>query len=266
MNVRDITVTSLETITAFDPASGAYMFTLDELQSASIAQAQETTDLTGKNGRKLDTLDRNKTVTITGANGVVSNGLLEAQTGGTITTGTAEVMWTDYITIPSTGTVGTAYKAVGTTGAEIEEMYTLNDDGTLGTKMTQVASSDDLADDQFVYTPSTKALTFSAEHVPGEKFVAYYKRNITADVLTNESDKFSKKATLYVDALGEDKCSNIYRLQFYFPKTKVSGEFTFDMGDSQTIHNFSAEALAGNCGLGGALFTYTVFGADAADA
>ena len=38
MNINDITITSLETINAFDIVTGAYKFTLDELQNATIAQ------------------------------------------------------------------------------------------------------------------------------------------------------------------------------------------------------------------------------------
>ena len=48
MNIDDITITSLETIDAFDIVTGSYLFTLDELQSATIAQSQEKTDITGK--------------------------------------------------------------------------------------------------------------------------------------------------------------------------------------------------------------------------
>ena len=36
MNINDITITSLETITAFDIVTGNYKFTLDELQTASL--------------------------------------------------------------------------------------------------------------------------------------------------------------------------------------------------------------------------------------
>ena len=38
------------------------------------------------------------------------------------------------------------------------------------------------------------------------------------------------------------------------------------MGDNQTVHAFEAEALAGGCGGTNALWTYTIFGANAADA
>ena len=55
-----MTITSLETISAFDIVTGNFMFTLDELQSASINQSQEQTEITGKGGRKLANLKKNK--------------------------------------------------------------------------------------------------------------------------------------------------------------------------------------------------------------
>ena len=77
VNVNDITVTSIETITAFDIVSGSFKWVLDELQNAKIANTQETTDITGKQGRLLNTLKKNKAVTVSGSNGLISGGLLE---------------------------------------------------------------------------------------------------------------------------------------------------------------------------------------------
>lgn len=261
MNINDITITSLETITAFDIVTGNYKFTLDELQNATVAQSQESTEITGKAGRKLATLKRNKAVTISGTNGLVSGGLLEMQTGGTFENRVTEVLWTDYLTVTG-GAAATAYKAVGTTGAEIEALYVKNADGTLGTALEQ---SDAAAAGKFTYTPGTKALAFHTDVADGTEIVVYYKRKIQADVLENESDSYSGKCALFIDALAEDKCANVYRIQFYIPRADFSGEFSFEMGDNQTVHAFEAEALAGACGAGGALWTYTIFGANAAD-
>ena len=86
MNINDITITSLETINAFDIVTGAFRFTLDELQNATIAQTQEKTDITGKQGRKLNSLKKNKAVTVSGTNGLVSGGLLEMQVGSSLRT------------------------------------------------------------------------------------------------------------------------------------------------------------------------------------
>lgn len=260
MFVNDITITELHTITGFDITTGNFLFALDELQSASIAQGEEKVDITGKQGRKLNSLKRNKTVTISGTNGLISGGLLEQQTGGTFENKATDVMWTDYLTVESNA-AETAYKAVGTTGAEIDGLYVRNADGSLGTKLEQDSAA---ASGKFAYDPASKALTFSGLE-DGTEIAVFYNRKITADVLVNESDKYSKKCTLYIDCIGEDKCANLYRVQIYIPKADFNGEFTLDFGDDQAVHNFEAEALSGGCGVGGMLWTYTVFGANAED-
>lgn len=261
MNINDITITSLETITAFDTVTGGYKFTLDELQNATLAQSQESTEITGKAGRKLASLKRNKAVTVSGSNGLVSGGLLEMQTGGTFENKATEVLWTDYLTV-SGAAASTAYKAVGTDGAEIEALYVRNTDGTLGAALEQ---GSEVGAGVFTYAPATKALGFNTDVEDGTEIVVYYKRKIQADVLENDSDSYSGKCALFIDAMAEDKCSNVYRIQFYIPKADFSGEFSFEMGDNQTVHSFEAEALAGACGAGGALWTYTIFGANSAD-
>lgn len=261
VNIQDLTITSLETINAFDVVTGAYKFTLDELQNASIANSQETSDITGKGGRKLATLKRNKAVTVSGTNGLVSGGLLETQTGGEFANKATTVMWNECVTVRS-GAAATSYKAIGTEGAEIDAIYVRNANGTLGTALEQAEAA---SAGKFAYTPSTKAISLHTDIEDGTELIVYYKRKITADVLDNTSDHYSGKCALYIDALAEDKCANVYRVQFYIPKADFSGEFSFEMGTDQTTHGFEAQALAGACGAGGQLWTYTVFGADAAD-
>ena len=260
MNINDIAITSLETISGFDITTGAYLFTLDELQSASIANSEEKQNITGKQGRKLTSLKRNKAVTVSGTNGMVSGGLLEMQVGSDFNSQVTEVMWTDYLTVSSNAAT-TTYTAVGTTGAEILGVYVKNSDGTLGEAYTQGASAEG---NIFAYDPTTKKLTF-ADLTDNPEIIVYYKRNIQANVLENLSDSYSKKCAMYIDAMGEDKCGNVYRIQFYIPKADFSGEFSLEMGDNQAVHSFEAEALAGGCGGSAGLWTYTIFGANAAD-
>lgn len=256
----DLTITSLETITGFALNTGSYLFTLDELQNASIANSEEKVDITGKQGRKLSSLKRNKTVTVSGANGMLSGGLLEMQTGGTFSTGTTEVMWRDFLTVNSNA-AATSYKAIGTAGAEIVELYTLATDGTAATELTQDSTA---AAGKFAYDPNTKALTFSGI-TDGTEIAVLYKRKISAEVLSNEADQYSQKCELFIDAMAEDKCANVYHVQFHIPKADFSGEFTLDLGDDQTVHNFEAEGLAGACGSSGKLWDLVIFGENAAD-
>lgn len=263
MNVNDFTITSLDKITGYS-LTGDYLFTIDELSEATIANAEEKTDITGRGGRKLGSLKRNKTVTINGTNGLISGGLLEMQTGSDFTSvAAASVKWADYLTVSADGAT-TTYKATGTAGAEIDAIYIQNADGTVGAKLVQDTA---VAEGKFTYNPSTKKISFKAgDYADGTEIVAYYYRKVAANVLENESDVYSRKCALFVDVTCEDKCNNVYHGQFYIPKADFSGNFDVAMGDNQTVHSFEAESLAGACGAGGKLWTYTIFGVDAEDA
>jgi hypothetical protein len=261
INPVDVTITSLETFTAFDLVTGNFLFQLDELQSATLTQSQDTTDITGKGGRKLNTLKKNKAITISGTNGMVSAGLLALQTGSEFNHKVTPILWDEDIVVKDNA-AATSYVAIGTTGNEIESIYVKNSDGTLGDKLTQ---GDTAATGVFTYDPTTKALAFSGV-TDGTEVKVYYIRNIEADVLENPSDSYSGKCESYIDCFGEDKCGNVLRIQIHIFKTDFKGDFDLEMGDNQTVHAFEADALAGACGTDGQFFTYTVFGSNAEDA
>lgn len=269
VKIFDLAPVSLETITAFDVVTGQYLFTMDELQNASLAQGQEKIDITGKQGRKLTSLKRNKTLTVSGSNGMMSAGMLELQTGCKFDVKAAEVMWYDYLTV-SGDKASTQFKATGVEGNEIPEILVKDKDGIVIRILTQadtaVASTEDKSG-TYTYDPSTKEISFAAGDMEdGTEIVANYNRKIQASVLDNMSDTYSGKATLYIDLLAEDKCANVYRVQIKIPKADFNGEFNMEFGDNQTIHNFEAEGLAGACGAGDILWSWTVFGAEAEDA
>ncbi len=169
INVQDITITSLETVSAFDIITGDFLFALDELQNATIAQTEEKTEITGKRGRKLSTLKRNKAVTISGSNGLVSGGLLEIQTGGKFENKRTPVKWTDYLTVTGNAAT-TSYTAVGTTGNEIDKVYVKNTDGTLGKVLTQDSAA---AKDKFAYDPSSHLMLAMLQTVLKLLFTTY---------------------------------------------------------------------------------------------
>lgn len=262
VNVNDLSITSLETIHAFDIVTGAFRWVLDELQNATIANTQETTDITGKQGRLLNSLKRNKGVTVSGNNGLLSGGLLETQVGSKFENKVTSIMFPDYLTVTG-NKAATQFVAAGTIGNEIGSVHVRNADGTLGQEFTQGA---EVGEGIFTYDPATKELTFAEGAIAdGAEIVVHYFRSIQGDILENLSDHYSEKVTLYVDAFAEDKCANVYRVQFCIPKADFNGNFDIQMGDAQTVHAFEARALAGACGTSGALWTYTVFGEDTPD-
>ena len=127
-------------------------------------------------------------------------------------------------------------------------------------RLTQDATA---AAGKFAYDPTTKELTFHEDDAiaDGTSIVVYYIRNVEGDVISNISDNYSETVEMYVDALAEDKCHNIYHVQFYIPYADFTGAFDLAFGDSQTTHGFEATSLASACTNGGTKFwDMTVFG------
>ena len=264
VNVNDLTVTSIDTLSCFDITGKSLLAYLDELQNVTISHTEEKEDITGKNGRKLSSLKRNKGVTISGTNGLLSAGLLAIQVGSEFEAKeSTPVKWDETVTVTG-GKATLTYKAVGAQGSEIMGILVRNLDGTIASAMEQAASA---AAGKFAYDPQNKEITFNTDDVPdGTEVVVFYMRNIKGSVLVNSSEVFSMKCQVYSDFEAEDKCGNVFHGQFFFPKADFSGEFDIEVGDSQAVHNFEAEALAGACGKGGTLWTYTIFNGNGEDA
>lgn len=263
VNVSDLSIKSLETIMAYDLAvnGGAFRFMLDELQSATIANSQENTNLTGRGGSTIGVLKRNKSVTISGANGMISVGLASAEVGAEVTDGNAVVRTPDYLTVASNEAT-TTFTAVGTAGNEIGEVFVKDVNGMVTNILEQDASA---AEGKFAYNPTTKKITFnSGDLADNTEIVVYYDRQVSASaILENIASNYSDTLAIYVDAIAEDKCGKEYHVQFYLPKVDFQGNFEIAMGDSQTVHNFEATSSAIGCGTANSKFwTLTVFGDD----
>ena len=63
----------------------------------------------------------------------------------------------------------------------------------------------------------------------------------------NSSDVFGKTVKLVIDCTAEDACDQQYRCQFVIYRAQFSGEFDFELGNDQTIQNFSANSLVDTC-------------------
>lgn len=261
IQVPDLAITELQTITAFGLGenAGDYLFTLDELQDVTLSQAEESTEITGRAGRRLATLKQNKTVTISGTSGLYSAGLLELQTGGNFAKSTtATVKRTEYLSV-----VGNAATLNFAPTGALNAVYVRDSHGVV-TKALTVSSASTVPAGSYKMTTAdgVTTLSFSSEDAASSVIVVY-DSVVTGNVLTNDSGTFAQKAALYIDALAEDKCANTYRVQIYIPKADFSGEFDIALGGDQTVQAFSAEALAGSfCGAdatAGTLWTWTVF-------
>lgn len=260
ITLADLTPTSVETITAFD-MNGDFLFTLDELQSVTIGHSEDTVEITGRQGRLLNTLKRNKAVTLSGNNGMVSMGMLGAQIGADVTSGNVTYLHNERLTVNS-NKANTTYKAVGTAGKEIIAVRLMNGDA-LGTVMEQAAT---VAAGKFTYNPTSKLLTFNEGELPdGTEIAVFYNRKVKANTLTNPSDKYGYKAEIFLDVIMEDMCSKVYRVQFHFFRMDFNGTFDLEFGENQAVHAFEANSLSTGCNSKGELWEATIFDNNAED-
>lgn len=271
ISIADLTPTSLETITAYT-IGGKFLGIMDELQNATISNTEDTEERTGKNGRVIAVLKRNKSVTVTATNGLLSFSMMHAQTGGVLESGdiTEEdggILRTENIVLkPGENTA----KITGTpTGAGLTAVYVKSGDMAGFAFEEYPEKNTDVPEKKYNYQSSSKTITFNdnfnqEEGTSGVEIVVQYKSTIKdAAWVNNPTDSFALNAQLYIDALAEDRCGNTYHVQFYMPKCSISGNFDIDFGDNQSVHNFEARVLAGGCGVNSNDFwTATIFGVE----
>ena len=122
MNLDKFTITSYDELIGFDRVTGSLDMVLDELNDFNLAQEEEKVDITGKGGRTIGSLKKNKKVTGSGTNGMLSGGALAAMLGSEVEDGEFDVRYTDTITVAS-NKGATKEVAIGTTGNEIGTIY-----------------------------------------------------------------------------------------------------------------------------------------------
>lgn len=268
--IEGLTVTKLDSITAFDLEDGGLLFALEELQNATISNTEETQDITGQGGRKLDIIKENKAVSITATNGLISAGLMATQTGGTYEyLDEVDVSYNETITLTDPEVAYTGYSAVGIAGAEIKAVVRESAGGMLDT-INQLKQGATAEAGVFTYDPLTRALGFAPdEFQPGDRIRVFYNCVTKGARVDNPTDEYSSNAHIIIDVQVRDRCGKTFHGQFDVPKASVSGNFEVKAGEEQSVHNFEAEALAsiGSCDANSTnaksvFYTFTVFGLD----
>ena len=254
VDVSKLIITEVAQITAFNNA-GELEFIMDEIQNGSINNTQEKADITGRNGRKIASLKKNKAVTVSATNGLLVGGALAAQTGTEIENGTFNVRVTDVMTVKD-NTCKTSKTAIGVTGDEIGVIYVKNANGSLGAKLEQDA---EVADGKFKYDPATQEITVSGI-TDGTELVAFYDVEVEAAKISNDSEKYSKVLKLYIDVVLQDSCDVEYAGQVIIQRADVSGEFELSLGGDSFAHAFEAESLAGGCSGSTNLWDLIIYG------
>lgn len=256
INIDKLSITQVDQITAFD--GNDLEFIMDEVTETTLSQEEEITDITGRGGRKIGSLKKNKAVTGKGTNGLIVGGALAAMVGSEVEENEEEkVRYTDTSLKVASNKASIEKKEslVGATGQEIIAVYVKNKDGSLGKKFTQNAAA---AAGEFSY--SDGEITFNTgELADGTELVAFYDIKVKAKKVSNVSDKYSKTLKLYIDCTAQDTCDNQYHVQFIIPRADFHGTFDLTFGGDPSTQDFEFGSLAGGCGGSNSLWDMVVF-------
>ena len=244
MNIDKFTITSYDQIIGFDRTTGSLEMILDELNDFTLSHEEEKSDITGKGGRIISSLKKNKKVTGKGTNGMLSGGALAAMLGTEIEDGKHIIRYTDTIAVSSNkGT--TTEVAIGTVGNEIGTIYVRDTNNAYisgGKKLTQTSAEP--ATGEFSYNPESKEITFFA--VEGKK-------------ITNNSDNYSKTLQLFIDVTCRDGCDALFHGQFIIDRGDFTGTFDIQGGSDPATQGFEFTSMPNLCTGKSDLWDFVIF-------
>ena len=260
MNVDKFTIASYDQIMGFDRTNGSLDLILDELTDFNLANSEDKSEVTGKGGRVIGTLKKNKRVVGSGTNGFLCGGALSAQTGADIEDGEYVIRYTDPITVSRNKGV-TVETAIGTTGNEIGTIYVRDKNNAYisgGKKLTQTSTVP--KEGEFSYDPATKEITFFEKEIAdGTEVIAFYDAKVTGKRIVNDADKYSKTLAVYIDVTCKDACDNLFHGQFIIDRADFSGTFDLQGGTDPVAQSFEFTSLPNLCTGKSDLWTLIIF-------
>ena len=154
----------------------------------------------------------------------------------------------------------TTFSAAGTIGAEIASVAAVGQNKSFAL-LEGVVQGAAVAPGTFTYTPATKELLFDPADIPADTRIAVtYRRLAQVGLLENDATKYAATDRWVIDALGKDPCGKEYRVQIDANQVDVSGTFTLDIGDTQTVQNVEGRCVKSGCGGSDSLYKIKVIG------
>ena len=262
--INDFVITEWLDFEAYMRDTGMLDFKLEDMQNFTLNATQDKTALTGKNGRVIGYKKQNKAVSGEGTYGMVSAGLMKAQTGGEITSSDALTIKKSELKTVYGATVTTDATATGTAGKEIGYIKVLAANGSVAKTYEQGATA---SATKFAYDPTTKTITLPTGEgaiATGTNIVYAYERTVSGTKVTDPSDTFSETREVWIHCFGKDACDNEFYIAIYIPRADFSGDFSLELGGDQVVHNFSFDGMTDLCNpaQGNNLFELIVYTGD----
>jgi hypothetical protein len=226
---------------ALSQKDDSVLFSINQIQNASLNCASESTDAVDAMGTPIATFYRAKSAEFSAENALFDMNLMATQLGtakkiaGTEDVATIVVPAMESFTAPAGG----KYDLKHTPKGAIKEIYALNDDSTFGAHYKVATAA---GENTFSIADKTISLPTTVE-AGTEMFVMYEYETTKAVEVVNSAKNFPVGCKFVMEVLGCDVCdqTNLVYAYVIFNNAKLSPDFDWSIATDGT-HPFSMKA------------------------
>ena len=244
---------------ALSQKDDSVLFSINQIQNASLNCASESTDAVDALGTPIATFYRAKSCEFSAENALFDMNLMATQLG------TEKVVATDdvKVTVPAmesfTVVEGGKYQLKHAPKAMPTEIYALERDSTFGDKYLYKTSADA---EHFSYVDADNTITLPTGLAVGtEMFVMYEYETTHAVEVVNSARNFPVGCKFIMEVLGCDVCdqTNLIYAYVIFNNFKLSPDFDWSIA-TDGAHPFSGRAQQDYCDKEKRLFSIVIPG------
>jgi hypothetical protein len=244
---------------ALSQKDDSVLFSINQIQNASLNCASESTDAVDAMGTPIATFYRAKSAEFSAENALFDMNLMATQLG----TSKKVASTASKIVVPAmesfTVAEGLSYTLKHKPVAAPSEIYAINGDSTFGIKYVSETNASDTA---FAYTDATYTLNLpTAVKVGDEMFVMYEYESEEAVEVVNSAKNFPVGCKFVMEVLGCDVCdqTNLIYAYVIFNNAKLSPDFDWSIATDGS-HPFSMKAQQDYCDKEKRLFSIIIPG------
>ena len=252
MNINNFVIDRALSATMFDKSTKEAIWRLTQIEDFSISNSAEDKTATDAQGATVAKFITAKSATMSGSNSFLDLSLGAAQMGTTkvVADGTHKVTVpgaeTFTVKDASEGKITLAHVPVGIAGHEINQIYAVNSDSSLGTKykLNSAASAT-----EFALNAASKEITIPTGLDPKTELIVFYDyESENAVSVTNKATKFPKAGYMVVEVLGCDICNTAqkYTAKIIAPNAMLSSNFDLSF-TTDGKHPFEIECAQDYC-------------------
>ena len=229
---------------ALSQENDTVLFSINQIQNASLNCASESTDAVDAMGTPIATFYRAKTAEFSAENALFDMNLMATQLGTSKKVASASSKITAPAMESFTVDASKSYTLKHAPKADPTEIYALNNDSTFGVKYTKGTAA---ADGVFAIADGVITLPTDVA-VNTEMFVMYEYETENAVEVVNSAKNFPVGCKFVMEVLGCDVCdqTNLVYAYVIFNNAKLSPDFDWSIATDGT-HPFSMKAQQDYC-------------------